>query len=968
MPNPGPLVIDFPPFRLDRRTGLLQRNGAPLSLRPKTFAVLLYLAERRGELVTKQELLDAVWAPVVVADDVVRVSIGELRAAFGDDRAAPRFIETVPRRGYRFIAKFGGSAASPDLTPPEIVESAGGDGPTVGRVRERREIAEWFRAATRGRRRVAFVSGEAGIGKTTLVETALAELRRTTEECQITSGQCIEHFGGGEPYLPVLGALTHLWNGPRAETVQATLAEHAPDWVLRALGPTASGPTEGAATSASTHEHTLHKLAASLEALAAETPLVLVLEDVHWSDYATLDLLSVLAQRREPARLLVLCTLRPAEAIVRGHPVASVKRELVRKGICHEILLQGLPASDVAAYLAARLDRADLPEEIVALFVDRTEGNPFFIVTLVDHLLERGLLVRRDERWEIRSSIDALRTAIPEGLRAVIEPRLDHLELDEIRVLEAASVAGPEFPAHAIAEIARRESDLGDVEYVEQLCDRLARRQDILREAGESTWPDGTASARYAFRHALYQQVAYQRIASSTCRRLHQAIGERLEAAYAGSTMDVASELAAHFERSHDVERAIRYRGEAAAHAGSRFASRETRFHLQAALDLLQTQPESAERLAREMPLLHQLGWTVATMNGWGDADAERAFTRMREIAERLEVAPMRLRAMESLRSLHEMRAEYGTTRTLCEETMALAAQLGDQMAAGSSHVDLAAALVHTGELERGHEHAERARALLEDDNIHAIATRVLLATTFAHRGRIARSGAMVDEALACAAKTGVPYFSAFAMTFAAGCFKDLRDVERARFFATEALRLSSERGFSEPRIKAAMLLGWCDVQEGRAEEGRAAVRAGFLEFMASGERTSTTSWQTLLAGAHLTCGDVAGANDVIDAGFAFLAETGERLCEPELHRLRGECLLAGAGPRAGKAAAAEQFEQAIAIAAARKASLFELRAATSLFRLRGKAARERVARLVEGFDAENDCADARIARALLGR
>lgn len=134
----------------------------------------------------------------------------------------------------------------------------------------------------------------------------------------------------------------------------------------------------------------------------------------------------------------------------------------------------------------------------------------------------------------------------------------------------------------------------------------------------------------------------------------------------------------------------------------------------------------------------------------------------------------------------------------------------------------------------------------------------------------------------------------------------------------------------------------------------------------ASGQRTSTTTWQAILAGAHLACGDVASANEVLDAAFAFAAKTDERIVEHELHRLRGECLLASATTRGEKARAAEHIERAIALAAERKTLLFELRAATSLLRLRGKAVRERVARLVARFDAENDCVDARIARALL--
>ena len=226
---------------------------------------------------------------------------------------------------------------------------------------------------------------------------------------------------------------------------------------------------------------------------------MLVLEDVQWSDYSTLDLLAVVARRREPARLLVLCTLRPADAIVHGHPVARVKRELLRKGLCREILLGGLSAADVASYLAARFPGARPACGSAAAARRSQRGQP------VLHGGARRLSARATAagasgtRWELRGGFETLRTAIPDGLRAVIEPRLERLAADELRVLEAASVAGLEFAAHAVARTAPRER-LADVEHVEQLCDALAHRQEILRAAGESPWPDGTASARYAFR------------------------------------------------------------------------------------------------------------------------------------------------------------------------------------------------------------------------------------------------------------------------------------------------------------------------------------------------------------------------------------------------------------------------------------------------------------------------------------
>ena len=278
-------------------------------------------------------------------------------------------------------------------------------------------------------------------------------------------------------------------------------------------------------------------------------------------------------------------------------------------------------------------------------------------------------------RWELGAGFETLRTAIPDGLRAVIEPRLERLGTDERRVLEAASVVGPEFPAHAVAAVAPADSDLGDVESVEQLCDGLARRQDILRAAGESAWPDGTASARYAFRHALYQQVVYQRPVvldpPATASDDRRAARDRLRA---GARRTIASELAAHFERSRDVDRAIRYHAEAAAHAGSRVAYQETRLHLEAALDLLRAQPETPERLQQEMlaaagPRLdvvrpQQAGATrMPRAPSRGCASSPSASTSRRCGCARWTACCI----------VHTMRAELTTARALGEEMLALA-------------------------------------------------------------------------------------------------------------------------------------------------------------------------------------------------------------------------------------------------------------------------------------------------------
>ena len=966
MPLP---IIDFAPFQLDLRAGQLCRDGVPVPLRPKTFAVLEHLVQRPGELVTKQALLDAVWGDVAVSEDVVRLSVGELRTALGDERAAPRFIETVPRRGYRFVAQPG------TLTPeraaaPAAEDSTGGDGTLVGRSRESSEIAEWLRVATSGRRQIGFVTGEAGIGKTTLVDTVLRDLRRASgARLRIACGQCIEQYGGGAAYLPVLDALGALCRGADGPAVEVSLRAHAPDWLVHELAPWAPRSDGPAESTAGTPEHMLQRLATSLDALASDIPLVLILEDMQWSDHSTLDLLSVLAHRREPARLLVLCTLRPADAIVHGHPVSSVKRELVRTGRCREIILEGLPAADVATYLNQRFPGAQLAEDIVSLVVERCEGNPFFMVALVDHLLERGLLVRIGDRWELHLDAEA-RTVIPEGLRAVIEPRLERLAADELHLLEVASVAGPEFAAHAVARASPPSSDLGDVEYVERLCDAHVRRQEILRPAGESVWPDGAESGQYAFRHALYQQVTYQRLSSSVRRRLHQTIGDHLEAAYAGRTADVASELAAHFERSLDGARAVRYHDEAAALARSRSACREARLHLEAALGILGKQPETPERLRQEMACLQDLGQVLFTIEGWGGEAGARVFARMRQRAEDLEGDWARFRAMEGEVAVHTMRAEFDAARPLSADLLALAERLGDRAAIANAHVVRSATLFNCGEVEGAHHHAERAQALFDPATPpqgadSGILASVMLATTCGYRGRIVQARAHYGDALARAETLGVPFQRGLAINLTAQLCTFLNDVPGARRYAEEAEQLASEHDFSFLRVTAAMIRGWCDVVDGRGNEGLTAMRAAFQEYGESGQRFGTTCYSMFLAGAHLASGDAAGANRVLEDALAFAAETGERVYEPELYRLRGECLLAGAAARGRTAAAAAWFERALRTAAERQAFLFELRAATSLSRIR-KSARELLVRLVDRFDAADDCADLRAARAAL--
>jgi predicted ATPase len=428
---------------------------------------------------TQEELLKAVWQRTYVSEGLLRGYIRELREVLGDEAKAPRFIEMAPRRGYRFIAPV--TTTPPVLSlksrVPNTLYPASG---FVGRELELAQLHGWLERTLSGERQVVFVTGEPGIGKTTLVEAFLARAAET-HDLWIGRGQCLEHYGAGEAYLPVLEALGRLARGANGEQLVQLLRRQAPTWLVQM--PTLMEDAEREALSrqlyGSTQERMARELAEALEVLTAESPLVLWIEDLHWSDLSTVDLLAMLVRRREPARLLVVGTYRPADAIASGHPLCGLVRELNAHAQCAELPLRFLRAPEVCQYLAARFA---LPEsQAVRLeewgrFVHRhTDGNPLFMVTLVDDLMGQGVIgeAALERPWPAPPA--SLAGGLPEGLRQLIDHQLDRLREEERGVLEAASVAGREFSAAVVAAALDT-----DVLMVEGCCEALARRHLFL--------------------------------------------------------------------------------------------------------------------------------------------------------------------------------------------------------------------------------------------------------------------------------------------------------------------------------------------------------------------------------------------------------------------------------------------------------------------------------------------------------
>src|SRR5262249_9437135 len=523
--------LRFPPFRLDPDNACLWRGTKAVRLTPKAFAVLQCLVERPGQLVTKDLLLETVWPATAVGDAARKVCVREIRKALGARVGAPRFVATVHRRGYRFIAGVTDSDPRPERVGG--AEPSVGFGSTGSRYRSpahlvgRESSLDWLQraveAAWRGTRQIVFVTGEPGIGKTGVVE-AFLERVSADPRVWIAHGQCVETYGTPEPYRPVLDALGRLCREGGGDWLVALLRKHAPTWLAQMpwLLDSADRDARERELLGATRERMLREMAEAVEVLTAEAPLVVVLEDLHWSDSATVDLVSLLAGRQEPARLLLIGTYRPVDVLVSRHPLQGVTVELQARGRSQELSLELLGEAAIADYLRERCAGHAFPSELARVISRRTEGNPLFVVSVVDELVARELIAIRDGRWELRAVLEGVEVSVPESLRQMIERRLGQLEEYERRVLSAGSVAGMEFSAASVAAALQQAPA-----EVEKCCDELARRHLFIRPLGAGEWPDRTVASRYRFVHALHRNALYQGLSPARRRELHRSIGDR---------------------------------------------------------------------------------------------------------------------------------------------------------------------------------------------------------------------------------------------------------------------------------------------------------------------------------------------------------------------------------------------------------------------------------------------------------
>ena len=378
---------EFPPFRLDTVNQCLWRhrdNGDDdrIRLTPKAFGVLRYLVEHAGRLVTQNELLEALWPDTFVQPEVIKSHILDIRTALGDGPKNPQFIETLPRRGYRFIAPVN------DVSTESAISVEPVSGKLVGRKAELDRLGNSLQKTLTGRRQIVFITGESGIGKTALVDEFQHRLVADLIGVRIARGQCVEGYGGKEAYYPLLESLGQLCRGSAGDELVHILEKQAPTLLVQfpALVRPEHREMLQQEILGATRQRMLREISKALETIASERPLLLVFEDLHWVDYSTVDLIAALARRRQSAKLMLIGTYRPADLALSDHPLKTLKRELVVHELGHEIALEPLETSEVAEYLATASEGAAVPEGLAELIHRRTEGNPLFMIaTLKAH-------------------------------------------------------------------------------------------------------------------------------------------------------------------------------------------------------------------------------------------------------------------------------------------------------------------------------------------------------------------------------------------------------------------------------------------------------------------------------------------------------------------------------------------------------------------------------------------------------
>lgn len=536
----------------------------------------------------------------------------------------------------------GSWAGLPIVYDLDLAERTGSS--FVGREPEMRKLDGFLRQAIESRGRVVFITGEPGIGKTSLSDEFLRRALKQYPGLLISRGRCVEQYGTGEAYLPFLDAMGALLNGPARERIAAVMRTYAPTWCMEL--PTAfvtSGSLEKLRqeTIGATKERMMREMGDALGVLATTSPIVLLLEDLHWADPSSVDLLRHLSQRIVSQRLLIAGTFRPEDVEFSNRSLKSCKAEMQAHNLCEDVTLGSLSREHIAEYLDITFAPNNFPPELISLIHDKTEGHPLFATNLLQYLSERGDIARVNAHWSLTRPLSEMELEAPQSVRSMIGKKIDALGEAEQRALQYASIEGAEFLSTVVARLL----DVPEIDLEEQMAG-LEKTHRLIETRGEEELPDGSLATRYRFSHSLYQNYLYGNLVNKRRVLLHLQAGERLVEHYGQRAPQIATQLALHFERGRDFGRAVEYLIHAGDNATKLYAYAEAEEHFSHALSLVE-KLSGGEQSEKLLTLYQKRGTVNHALSKFPQAVDD--FTNMLEQARQLNSLEQQSAALNAL-------------------------------------------------------------------------------------------------------------------------------------------------------------------------------------------------------------------------------------------------------------------------------------------------------------------------------
>lgn len=908
------------------------------------------------------------------------------------------------------------------------------DGPVfVARRRELARLDEHLAATFDDHGQVVFVTGGAGCGKTTLIEEFAHRAQVNYPDLIVADGNCNAYTGIGDPYLPfrqILELLTgevearyaagaisrqhacRLWylipwsikailadGRDLVETFlpggalirRATAFAHwsgRADW-LPSLEELVKRKTTVPADPSLQQSALFEQYSRILQALASQRPLLLVLDDLQWADPGSNSLLFHLGRRIGSNRILMVGAYRPAELALgypfrpRGaagtkemerHPLEQVVNELKHHfGDIELDLGQVEDRQLVDAFLDTEPNR--LGDTFREALYRQTGGHPLFTVELVRGMQDRGDLVRDQQgRWIKGPALDW--DILPARVEAVIAERIGRLPDRLQEALTVASVQGETFAAELIAQVIR----VDERDMMHWLSGELERRYRLVKAQGVRQMDGGRQRlSQYRFRHILFQKYLYSQLDQVERVHLHEAMGTALEALNGQEATDIAVELALHFQKAGIAPKAIDYLRRAGERAMRLSANAEAIAHFSQALELLETLPDTPEHRQQEVTLRVALGNVLGAAKGYV-LEVGQVFTRAWELCQEIDESTQLFPVLFGLWAFHYTRAELLVAHELGRQFLHLAQRRSDPAFLVVAHNLIGTGLWTLGEIAPAREHLEQSIALYNRQQ------HCFLAFFYAHDPEMAslthlalslwllgypdQALAKSHEALALDQEVSHPGSLAFALSHANILRQFRREVPAVQKQAEALIALSNERGFPLWSAGAIVMQGWVLFEQGQQAEGIAWMIKAFSVFQAAEAAVYRSYHLALLAEAYGKVGEVDKGLAFLEEALAIVDRTGERFCEAEIYRLKGELLLKDEGGRQ-KAEAEAYFLKAIEVARAQQARSLELRATINLSRLwqqqgRAAEARQLLEEIYDWFTEGFDTVDLKKAKKLL--